>query len=885
MADVTSSSSLVRAPSEAFVELDGVARQRGKQLPGGMLARHVLSIYPSADWCVQREALEALLRRLEFARRDELRLAERPSGTPFGFYRTKRPRRDMRPYRTLLSSLSPVRGSCDCPDFRRGSLGLCKHLLVVLSDLASRPRVLQSALDAGAAPIPRTRLVWDPIRPLFGLGDWMERVTLVSGTSGRSPTSVGERELARRFSRRVGPGAVLKQTHADDPRRRSELVEALLAFQRPRERRAETAEPGLFARLEEELERLGQLLELKGAKARTTRALRSLKRSLYPYQRDGVARFLAEGRLLLADDMGLGKTAQAIAACHVLLRTGIVTRGLLVVPASLKHQWQREWSAFSDAPVEVVDGSPADRAALYRRTKRGFLIANYEQVLRDFEHMQRWRPGLVVLDEAQRIKNWAAKTSHTVKELRPRYRLVLTGTPMENRLEELASIFDWVDDHALEPKWRLVPFHAVRADGEKALIGVRHLDVLRARMAHCTVRRIRREILDQLPPRTDTQVVIPLTAEQQEHHDELAQPISALLQRADRRPLTQPEFLRLMQLLTTQRIIANGLAQLDFAAVWPSIRVRRPNQRLLRGLFSPKLGELRDLVAQLVVEQGRKVVVFSQWRRMLSLAHWAIGDLLEEHGLAARFFTGNEGAKRRTQNLVDFHDDSSVRILFATDAGGVGLNLQRAANACINLELPWNPAVLEQRIGRIHRLGQTDPIDAYALVSAGSIEERIARLVADKQELFRGVFDGDSDAVQFESAGTFLEGVRRIADDGHDTGAPSQHEASDDDDGETDAVVDELVAAAEEVRDEPGRDEELDRTAPVPAQALPDAAEVKRLLSQIAVERMPAGGLRIEAPPEAADILAELFQGMASLLASAAESGTRSPPLKARNSP
>ena len=138
---------------------------------------------------------------------------------------------------------------------------------------------------------------------------------------------------------------------------------------------------------------------------------------------------------------------------------------------------------------------------------------------------------------------------------------------------------------------------------------------------------------------------------------------------------------------------------------------------MLKGLSAPKLLELRQLVRQLVLDQGRKVVIFSQWRRMLHLAHWAVRDLLAEQGLRAGFFTGAEGQKRRTQNIVEFHDDPDFRILFASDAGGVGLNLQRAANCVINLELPWNPAVLEQRIGRIYRLGQKQPIDVYNLVA------------------------------------------------------------------------------------------------------------------------------------------------------------------------
>src|SRR5439155_6357964 len=122
------------------------------------------------------------------------------------------------------------------------------------------------------------------------------------------------------------------------------------------------------------------------------------------------------------------------------------------------------------------------RRATYRSQQRGFLIANYEQVLRDLDAMHAWRPDIVVLDEAQRIKNWATKTAAYVKKLQPQYRLVLTGTPMENRLEELASLLDWVDDLALEPKWRLVPFHTIAVDGKTEITGSRHLATLPPRL-------------------------------------------------------------------------------------------------------------------------------------------------------------------------------------------------------------------------------------------------------------------------------------------------------------------------------------------------------------------------------------------------------------------
>ena len=464
--------------------------------------------------------------------------------------------------------------------------------------------------------------------------------------------------------------------------------------------------------------------------------------------------------------MGLGKTAQAISSTDILWRSRRIRRALIIAPASLKPQWAREWASFSDLPIEVVDGAPAERQALYESRKSGLFIINYEQLIRDLELIRRWAPDLVVLDEAQRIKNWATKTALSVKGLSPPYRLVLTGTAdAENRIEELASVVEWVDDMALEPKWRLGALHAIHADGRREVVGVRHLDTLRDRLrpwGSIAPRRIRQDVLTQLPSRTDTRVPIEMTEPQMEQHDALIQPIIALVQRAKTRPLTQAEFLRLMSLLTTQRIISNGLAQLDFEDVWPAIKPRPPEESVLKGLSSPKLLELRQLIRQLVLEQGRKVVVFSQWRRMLTLAHWAVSDLLVENGLKAGFFTGAEGQKQRTKNIVEFHDDPDHRILFASDAGGVGLNLQHASNCVINLELPWNPAVLEQRIGRIYRMGQKQPIDVFNLVCEEGIEARIASLVGSKQAFFKGLFDGESDSIQFGQSSSFLARVEKI---------------------------------------------------------------------------------------------------------------------------
>ena len=504
-----------------------------------------------------------------------------------------------------MLALEPLTTSCACPDFVRSSLGLCKHGLVVLDRLA-RAGKLVSRKGAGAETVPRerARVTWSPLHPLLGPADRLSRVRIAAAARRPSPA-------LEHFAN----GKPL-QAGLHDPGARLALIAGL---ERAIARGRIDAEPAVVTVLTEERSRAERAIEGRAVLADAAGHLRSLRRQLYPYQRQGVRRFLEQGRMLLADDMGLGKTTQAIACCHALFEAGRVDHGLLIVPAALRTQWKREWEATSRVPVTIVEGSPTERAALYRRRARGFLIVGYELFLRDFEHVRALAPDLVVLDEAQRIKNWATKSATFVKALRARYRLVLTGTPMENRFEELASIMDFVDDVALEPKWRLVPWHSdSQGDAGSGVSGARNLDTLRLRLSPVMLRRVRSEVLKQLPSRTDTRVPVELTAPQHVEHDELRQPISRLLATARRRPLTQGEFLQLMQLLTLQRMICNGLAQVHFDEEWPRIARSAPTPALLEGLHAPKLGALRGVLEQVVVTQRRKAVVFSQWAQHAS---------------------------------------------------------------------------------------------------------------------------------------------------------------------------------------------------------------------------------------------------------------------------
>lgn len=879
---------------ETFAELRDLARGKVGALPPEWVAAVALSNTASADFPVQRAALDAIIRRIRSAERDGLRIKTRPPrGTVLGVYKTMRPvdtpaggaskkhgKLAERPYETLVAALSPVRASCSCPDFVRNSLGVCKHVLLVVGALFSdKKRVARATREQSASPTgPETCLRWVPDLALLGPVDRAAGLRLELATlprTGRYPGLVA----APGESRLLVPDASVLRN-----------AEQRLACLQTLGRSCRNIEPAARTVISEELERAERHWLCSKRKAARLEGLATLKRTLYPYQVEGVSRFLAVGRLLLADDMGLGKTTQAIAACHTLHTAGDIRRGLLIVPAALRTQWAREWGETSDVPVAVVDGTVAERRAQYRRHRTGFLIVGYEQLLKDFDAIRAMKADMIVLDEAQRIKNWATKTAVYVKALTPMYRLVLTGTPMENRLEELASILDWVDDVALAPKWRLEPWHTINeGDGASGKSGARHLDSLRARLAPCALRRVRQEVLKQLPARTDTRVAVAMTPQQRDEHDVHTQPIIELMSRGQRRPLTQAEFLKLMQHLTLQRMVSNGLGQLRFEELWPTYQKAEPDPALLEGLFAPKLLELRRLIEDLVVVQDRKVVVFSQWRRMLRLAEWSIRDLLKGSKRRAVFFTGAESQRLRTQSVVEFHDEPAVGVMFLSDAGGVGLNLQRAASACVNLELPWNPAVLEQRIGRIYRLGQRRPINVYNLVNEYGIEARIAALVANKQAVFAGLFDGTTDEVRFEGRRSFMTDVEKLV-----AAVPADLAQLDvaaslpsEEDG-----VDVAEDGPLEVADRPETSAPSKNTTPVPlhdglllATPVPALSEVGRdtepatpgldpialseLFANVRVQTAEDGSLNISAPPAAAATLAALFETMAKLVGAA----------------
>jgi SNF2 family DNA or RNA helicase len=419
----------------------------------------------------------------------------------------------------------------------------------------------------------------------------------------------------------------------------------------------------------------------------------------FPYQLDGIAYLYPRREAVLADEMGLGKTMQTVVALRLLAHQGRVRRALLVCPKPLVTNWRREFSQWApELPVAAVEGSQSHRQWLWGRGDDGILISNYELVVRDRDMIVSSGRSfdLVVVDEAQRIKNRTSATCEAVCSL-PRSRSwALTGTPIENSADDLVGIFDFVSPGRLRPQMKPVSIRQAVAD---------HV-----------LRRTKDQVLTQLPPKLFRDAELVLTPEQWEAY-----------QRAE-----DDGVVRLSSMgaeLTIQHVFELILRLKQICNFDPATDASAKLDRLE--------ADLEECAAS-----GRKAIVFSQWVDSIEKlsARLARFNPLEYHGRIA--------SKQRDRIIERFRDDpTSSVLLMSYGAGSVGLNLQFASYVFL-FDRWWNPAVEDQAINRAHRIGAAGPVTVTRFLAVGTIEERIDRVLAEKRELFHAVFNAEPAAAR-----------------------------------------------------------------------------------------------------------------------------------------
>ena len=418
---------------------------------------------------------------------------------------------------------------------------------------------------------------------------------------------------------------------------------------------------------------------------------------LMDFQLTGIRLLLDRDRLLLADEMGLGKTVEAIAAIRLLARRGQISTCLIVVPAAVINQWLRELERWApELRTCLVRGPAADRPAQWRMPAHVHLIS-YETLRSDAQLSRERIWDLVVIDEAQKIKNGDSEVAAAVKRLLRRRAWGLTGTPLENRLDDLASILEFVaprlpdqQPHTLSPG-----------------------DQLRHELATVQLRRRKQDVLTELPPKTLTDLLLEMTPEQRRSYER-----------------AENEGLVYLKELGTSITIANVLELI--------LRLKQLCNFEPESGASAKFVDLQERLASLA-EGGQRAIVFSQFAD----EHYgaaAIARRLGHHRPV--LYTGSMTLAERDEAVHRFQDDPSRHVMvLSLRAGGQGLNLQ-AASYVFHFDRWWNPAVADQATDRSHRLGQRKPVHVYGYTIEHSIEERIRDILVEKRELFERIVEG-----------------------------------------------------------------------------------------------------------------------------------------------
>ena len=508
--------------------------------------------------------------------------------------------------------------------------------------------------------------------------------------------------------------------------------------------------------------------------------------SLYPYQKEGIRFAFERGRTIIADEMGLGKTIQAIGTAELLRREGLAGQVLIVCPTSLKYQWQREIERFSkdkehspEHPLTlVIEGNPLKRKEQYA-SDVPYKIVSYNCMSNDVKMWGSLQTEVLIMDEVQRLKNWKTQISMAARKIRSDYAVILSGTPLENKLEELYSVMEFADNFCLGPYWQFRADSIVTDDGGK-VIGYQNLNKVGETARERLIRRTKKQVAIQMPKRTDQNIFVPMTKEQMDIHEEFKMNVANLVYKWRKMHfLPEKDRQRLLQFLSMMRMVCDSTYILD-----------------QKSRYDTKVTETMSILQQVFDNGDEKVVIFSQWERMTRLIAYELDKL----GVRYEYLHGGVPSKARRDLISNFTDNPDSRVFLSTDAGSTGLNLQ-AGSIMINLDLPWNPAVLEQRIARIYRLGQERNVQVINLVSRSTIEEDMLGKLRFKTAMFEGVLDNGEDTIFLGNESKFtamMDTLGEVLDDDEKTGNVT---------GQT--SVDEIADEPEPVKEpEPVQEEE-----------------------------------------------------------------------------
>ena len=518
---------------------------------------------------------------------------------------------------------------------------------------------------------------------------------------------------------------------------------------------------GVHSSVEEHVERqaekeahLDKLREWSKTDQQVRMKVPGVKMSLYNYQRLGTMYSIANGAgVLLADEMGLGKTIQAIATAVFMKSKGQASNALIVTPASLKFNWPLEIEKFTDEPYVIIDSKkPDERIAQWLRTDVFFTVVNYELLLEDLfggkklkepkakkgdgpgdlqKRIISWKKrtarsekrqrilgdvrrrtwDFMAIDEAQAIKSHTSARTKNVKLMKAKFRMALTGTPMDGRLEELHSIMDFVMPGLLGSKTRFFQKH-VETDFFGRVTGYKRMNEVSEKIQPFFIRRLKKDVLQDLPDKIYQNRMVLLSPKERKIYDDLAD--------------------------------HGHEATEDCAAIVALIRCKQfcnwPIQIDEDCKDSSKMDAFKEILEEVIQMNGHKMLVFSQYKVQVNI----LVQVFDEMGLKYLRIDGDTPKLRRAEMQEEFNTDKGIDLMVGTDAMSAGLNFT-AADYVVNYDDRWSPMIMAQREDRCHRIGQRNVVNVVNFICRDTIEERIRGVIYAKNKVTAKVLGDETD--------------------------------------------------------------------------------------------------------------------------------------------
>ncbi len=424
---------------------------------------------------------------------------------------------------------------------------------------------------------------------------------------------------------------------------------------------------------------------------------------LFPYQKIGVTFMLKCKNCIMADEPGMGKTIQSITTAEAAKAKKI----LIFCPSILKENWAEEVKKWTKKTSVIIAGTPKQRQSKWQ-LDRNYYISNYEQLLRDLEDMQKIDWDFIIADEATRISNPRSKSGRFIKKIKAKNKIALTGTPINNRPDDLWNIADFIRPGELGSFWSFRDQYCV-VNNWGGVAGYKNLNELRQRIQRIMIRRRKEDVLKELPPKLYTDIHCDLNRAERNYYNQIKNEIASDLLKGEKIDNALVKMVRLKQLTGSAELLGSEITK------------------------SSKMEALQELLGEVIVD-GNKVIVFTQFAKMAKII---TRDL---SGYDPLLISGEVPEEERQKLVHEFNNGEKNKVMVMTEAGAFGLNLQRA-NYVIHYDLSWSLSKMVQREDRAHRVGQKKNVTIYTMMARDTIDEYIRSVIYAKKKISNFLID------------------------------------------------------------------------------------------------------------------------------------------------